>query len=164
MSYYEKWKKEYGLEYIRRYAEDGLDDAQIAERIGITPAMFRRWQSKYSEVCEALFLGRIGSDYAVVEALYKKATGYKVKVNKTVKLKRSDFDPETGKKIRDYEELATAVDESYVPADIRAGLFWLKNRQPERWAEKQESDMQESFVGVVEIPEADSIDGESADE
>ncbi len=164
MNYFEKWKCDYGLEYIRRYAEDGLDDAEIAERIGIKPAMFRRWKNKYPEVCEALYLGRIGSDFAVVEALYKKATGYKVKVNKTVKLKRSDFDPETGKKIRDYEELATAVDESYVPADIRAGLFWLKSRQPERWSERQDGDMQGGFAGVVEIPEADSIDEEERDE
>ncbi len=164
MNYYEKWKLDYGLEYIRRYAEDGLDDNIIAERIGVKPTTFRRWKKKYPEVCEALFLGRIGSDYAVVEALYKKATGYKVKVNKTVKLKHSDFDPETGKKIRDYEELATAVDESYIPADIRAGLFWLKNRQPERWSEKQESDMQSNFAGVIEIPEADRIDEEDGDE
>lgn len=159
LTYYEKWKQEYGLEYLRRFAEDGQTDFEIAESIGIKPAMLRRWKKKYPEVSEAIDLGRIGADFAVVKALYKKATGYKVKVNKTVKLKHSDFDPETGKKIRDYEELATAVDESYVPADIRAGLFWLRSRQPERW-DKQESDTGTDFSGVVEIPEADSIDGD----
>jgi len=161
---YEKWKKKYGVEYIRRYAEDGLSEAEIAERIGISERVFKRWIKSYPEISRALYLGRAGADYAVVEALYKKATGYTVNLNKTVKLKRSDFDPDTGKKIRDYEELATAVDQSYIPADIRAGLFWLKNRQPGRWSDRQESEYQADIVGIVEIPEADSIGKEDGDE
>ena len=163
MTYYEKWREEYGPEYLRRYAEDGLTDAQIAQAIGVKPSVLRRWKKRYPEVNDALCLGRIGADFAVVEALYKKATGYKVKINKTVKLKHSDFDPETGKKIRDYEELATAVDESYVPADIRAGLFWLKSRQPERWSEGQAAESQLAG-GIVELPEADMIGAETENE
>lgn len=164
MSRYERWMEKYGPECIRRYAEDGLCDAEIAKKTGISKNLFKKWKDQNPEIAHALYLGRQGSDFAVVEALYKKATGYTVSLNKTVKLKRSDFDPETGKKIRDYEELATATDQSYVPADIRAGLFWLKSRQPERWSEKQESDGREEFAGVVELPEADSIDAEEGNE
>lgn len=164
MNKYEKWMDKYGPECIRRFAEDGLSDDEISERTGISKRTFKKWKAQNPKIEQALFLGRQGSDYAVVEALYKKATGYTVSLNKTVKLKRSDFDPDTGKKIRDYEELATATDQSYVPADIRAGLFWLKSRQPERWSEKQYSDEHTDFTGVVEIPEADSIDAEDEHE
>ena len=161
MNSYEKWKLSYGVEYLRRYAEDGMSDAEIAERVGLKPSRLRAWRKKYPELERAIELGRANADFAVVEAIYKKATGYTVALNKTVKLKRSDFDPETGKKIRDYEELATAVDESHVPADIRAGLFWLKSRQPSRWGGKTgESELS----GIVEIPEADTIDEEQNEE
>ncbi len=159
MSQYTLWNEEFGVEYIRRYAQDGLCDSEIARKIGIAPKTFYKWKKKYPEVEEALRLGRINSDIEVVRAIYRKATGYKVKVNKTVKLKRSDFDPETGKKIRDYEELATAVDENYIPADVRAGMFWLKSRQPERWREGVFDDISNGeTAGVVELPSPDTID------
>ena len=104
-----------------------------------------------------------GSDYAVIEAIYKKAIGYSVKLTKKIKLKRVDYDPETGKKLREYEELADATDESYVPPDLKAGTFWLKNRQPERWQDRceKESDGEENAGGIVEIPVADMIDAPS---
>lgn len=162
MSKYDKWRESFGLEYIRRLAEDGLTDEEIAVRSAIELSLFRRWKKKYPEFAAAIELGRSGSDYAVVEALYKKAVGYNVSLNKTYKLKRVDYDPGTGKKLREYEELATGVDENYIPGDLRAETFWLKNRQPERWGEKPDkylSDEGESG-GVVELPEADMIDGD----
>ena len=99
----------------------------------------------------------------MVEALYKKAVGYNVSVAKTYKLKHVDYDPDTGKKIREYEELATGIDEDYIPGDLKAEAFWLKNRQPERWSERPsrlQSDGDGEGGGVVVIPRADSIDDE----
>ena len=158
-SKYDLWRERYGLEYLRRLAEEGLAEEEIATRSGLRLATFRRWKREHTEFFAALELGRSGSDYAVVESIYKRATGYSVKLNKTVKLKRVDYDPETGKKIREYEELAAAVDESYIPPDLRAGTFWLKNRQPDRWQERAERDAEnEEQGGIVEIPVADKID------
>ena len=162
-SKYDLWRERYGLEYLRRLAEEGLAEEEIATRSGLRLATFRRWKREHTEFFAALELGRSGSDYAVVESIYKRATGYSVKLNKTVKLKRVDYDPETGKKIREYEELATGVDENYVPGDLKAETFWLKNRQPERWQDRseKESDGEESAGGIVEIPMADMIDAPS---
>ena len=160
-SSFDKWKERYGLEYVRRLAEEGSSDEEMALSCGITPAKLRSWKRLYPEFCAAIELGRSGADYAVVQSLYKKATGYSVKLNKTVKLKRVDYDPDTGKKIREYEELATAVDESYIPPDLRAETFWLKNRQPERWQDKPEREgdgSEDGIGGIVEIPHADMID------
>ncbi|MBE6583636.1 MAG: hypothetical protein E7649_01455 [Ruminococcaceae bacterium] len=161
ISKFERWKEQYGLEYVRRLAEEGLCEEDIAARCGITLSTFRIWKILYPEFYAAIELGRSGADYAVIQSLYKKATGYSVTLNKTVKLKRVDYDPQTGKKLREYEELATAVDESHIPPDLRAGIFWLKNRQPDRWQDKQEREGEqanESMGGVVEIPSADMID------
>ena len=160
---YQKWLEEYGLEAVRRLAEDGMTDEEIAERIGRESAVVRRWKRKYPEFAEAIALGRASADYEVVRSLYKKATGYNVAVNKTYKLKHVDYDPDTGKKLREYEELATGIDETHVPADLRAETFWLKNRQSDRWSDKPERigvDGEGEEGGVVVIPEADSIDNE----
>ena len=159
---YLRWKERFGLESVRRLAEEGYTDEEMGIRIGIGATLFRRWKKKYPEFAAAIELGRATSDYAVVEALYKKAIGYNVSLSKTYKLKRVDYDPDTGKKIREYEELATGIDENYVPGDLKAETFWLKNRQPERWSERSLSAQNDgdSSGGVVEIPEADSIDDE----
>ncbi len=151
------WKETFGLEELRCFASNGLSDEELAIRIGIGLSLFRRWKKKYSEFREAIELGRREADFAVVKALYKKATGYNVSLSKTYKLKRVDYDPETGKKLREYEELATGIDETYVPADLRAETFWLKNRQPEAWSEGKEKNICEEAGGIIEIPEADLI-------
>ncbi len=160
---YLKWKEASGLESIRRLAEEGLSDEEIGVRSGIGVTLFRRWKKKIPEFAAAVELGRSGADYAVVEALYKKAVGYNVSLSKTYKLKRVDYDPTTGKKLREYEELATGIDENYFPGDLKAETFWLRSRQPERWSEKpvhSQSDGEGEGFGVVELPEADTIDEE----
>ncbi len=131
--------------------------------MGISPSLFARWKNKYEEFCEAVKLGRSDSDYAIIKAIYKKATGYNVTIDKIYKLKHIEYDPDTGKKVREYEELTTKPEDTHIPADIRAGTFWLKNRQPENWADKPDgTNTAEDSGGVVEMPEADSI-GEDND-
>ncbi|MBQ8409130.1 MAG: hypothetical protein IJY39_09745 [Clostridia bacterium] len=160
-SKYAQWLESFGLEAVRRLAEDGLPDEEIAARVALELSVFRCWKRRYPEFAEAISLGRAAADYEVIRSLYKKAVGYNVAVNKTYKLKRVDYDPETGKKLREYEELATGVDETHVPADLRAETFWLKNRQSDRWSERSERGGGDGEgYGVVELPEADMIDGE----
>lgn len=157
---YELWIEKYGFEFLRRLAEICEDDEEVAKRIGIGLSLFRKWKKKYPEFAEAINLGRAESDFAVIKALHKKATGFNVGVKKNYKLKRIDFDPDTGKKIREYEELATGVEETYVPADLNAEKFWLKNRQSDSWIEQSEKSSSEDSgeSGVIEIPPADMID------
>lgn len=41
-------------------------------------------------------------------------------------------------KLCEKEVLKTGVDEVYVPGDTTAQIFWLKNRKPQDWRDKQE--------------------------
>lgn len=156
---YDLFMEECGAEYLRRMAEEGHSDREIAADIGITYATFKKWKNAHKEIRDALSLGRFGADYAVIDALYKKACGYSVTVNKTYKLKRVDYDPDTGKKVREYEELCVGADENYIPADVRATSFWLKNRQPSRWSDKPDCSSFD-LPQEVEMPSADKIDAE----
>lgn len=157
---YSRWLEQYGLEQLRRLAEEGYSEAEMATRCGLELKLFRVWRKKYPEFAEAISLGRAESDLGVIRSLYKRATGYNVELKKTYKLKRVDFDPDTGKKIREYEELATGIDESHVPADLRAETFWLQNRQSDRWGRDGEKDGEgeQNESGIIEIPTADRID------
>lgn len=76
----------------------------------------------------------------VEDAIYRRARGYKVAVRKTYKVKRVEYDPDTGRKTCEREELQAGTDEVVVPADVRACAYWLVNRAPTRWREHPEPD------------------------
>ena len=162
---YKKWCDRYGFETIRRLAEEGFSDEEIAERCGLTFDVFQRWRKKYAKFRDAIEIGRKEADFSVVEALYKKATGYSVKTNKTHKLKRVDYDPDTGKKVREYEELATGMDETFIPGDLSAEKYWLECRRGDRWGGKDIEDETDGGgeFGVLLMPDADLLD-EQGDE
>ena len=54
------------------------------------------------------------------------------------------------KKISEKEELQTAEERHYIEPDIKAIIFWLKNRKPEIWKEKiEENSVDEEGSGVL---------------
>lgn len=57
-------------------------------------------------------------------------------MKKPIKVRKVEYNDETGKKIREVEEIVETVEEVHVPADTTAQIFWLKNRKPEAWRDK----------------------------
>ena len=88
----------------------------------------------------------------VEEALYRRARGYKVKLKKSFKIKVVEYDPDTGKKLREGEDLKDGFEEVHFPADVRVCAYYLNNRDPSRWREHPE-EVGEEAVGLVEFPE-----------
>lgn len=97
----------------------------------------------------------------VEDAICRRAEGYQVELRKTLKVKRVDYDPDTGKKTCEREELLPGVEEIHVPGDVRAAAYFLNNRDPLRWCEHPNTaeEMGESS-GIVEIPAVLSHDAE----
>ena len=75
----------------------------------------------------------------VENALFKSCLGYNAQIVKHYKLKTVEYDPETGKRIREVETLVEARDEVHVAANTAAQMFWLTNRKPETWKYKPEA-------------------------
>ncbi len=87
----------------------------------------------------------------VEDALYRRACGYKVKLKKSFKVKRVDYDSDTGKKISEREELEAGFEEVHIPADVRICAYYLNNRDPARWREHPKEE-EELWGGVVAYP------------
>lgn len=104
----------------------------------------------------------------VEDALYRRARGYKISLKKTYKVKRVEFDPDTGKKVLEQEELKTGVDETHIPADVRVCAYYLNNRDPARWQEHPKEEDETLIDGAVDFPPLASLppstDGEDARE
>lgn len=88
----------------------------------------------------------------VEDAICRRAEGYKVELKKTLKVKRVDYDPDTGKKTCEREELLPGVEEIHVPGDVRAAAYFLNNRSPDRWCEHPSTAEEDEPTGIVEIP------------
>lgn len=131
----EFWDSEEGLHLAESWARDGEDDAAIARRMGVPERVLRRWRRNLPDLDEAIRRGR-GAAWEVESALLQKATGYDKPVKKAFKVKTVKYDPETGKKVQEKEELQTAEEEMHVPGNTTAQVFWLKNRRPDRWRDK----------------------------
>ena len=70
---YKKWLEADGLILLQGWARDGLTDEQIAHNIGINTATLYDWKKKYPNISNALKKGKEVVDFAVENALLKKA-------------------------------------------------------------------------------------------
>lgn len=120
---YVDWIEPEGLLKIEGWARDGLVDEQIAQNIGIAASTLYEWKKQYPEISEALKKGKEVVDRQVENSLLKRALGYKYEEIKTEKTNE-------GKKV-------TVTVKEVVP-DTTAQIFWLKNRKPEQWRDKQQ--------------------------
>lgn len=121
---YHEWITEEGLLKIEGWARDGLTDEQIAHNIGIATRTLYDWKNKYSHLSQSLKKGKEVIDRQVENALLKKALGYKYE-----EIKTEESEKDGVKVTRTIKE---------VVADTTAQIFWLKNRKPKEWRDKQE--------------------------
>lgn len=132
---YQDWLTEEGLLRIEAWARDGLTDEQIAHNMGISTATLYNWKKNYLEILEALKKGKDIVDIQVENALLDKALGITKTLKKPIKVKEVLYD--NGKRVSEKERIEYADEETYIPPDTTAQIFWLKNRRPDTWRDKQ---------------------------
>lgn len=133
---YQEWLEPEGLLKIEGWARDGLTDEQIAQNMGVAYSTFRTWRDKYSALSAVLKKNKDVADRQVENSLFERALGGTREVRKTFKVKEKYYDDHG--KLCEKEKLVQATDEVYIPGDTTAQIFWLKNRKPDKWRDKQE--------------------------
>lgn len=113
---------------VKYMAMAGLTDKEMAENIGISTSNFNAWKKKHPEFFENLSEGKAVADKKVVKSLFRMATGFYYDAEKPMTVSTGDFS--SGIQIAKYKEF-------YKPVPV-AAIFWLKNRLPEEWRDKQE--------------------------
>lgn len=132
ISIYEQWEKDGELKdkliLIQGMAREGLTQQQIANNLGISIDTLIENKKKYSEFNDALKKGKEVIDFEVENALLKRALGY-------------EYEEET------YENgILTKKVKKHVPPDTTAQIFWLKNRKPNNWKDRVETDEDKEAV------------------
>ncbi len=122
-SKYEYWLTDEGLSLLEGWARDGATDEIISQKVGINPATLYDWKKKYPKIAESLKKGKEVVDIMVENALLKRALGYTFTEIKT-------------EESAEGEKITRTVKE--ITPDTTAQIFWLKNRRPDRWRDKQD--------------------------
>lgn len=96
----------------------GADNNQLAEVLGVSPRTLVRWRQDYPDLQAAVLAGKDEFDSGHVEdTLLRKAMGCQCE------------------RCRDNTQRPPA---NHVRPDTIACIFWLKNRQPDRWKDRTE--------------------------
>ena len=122
-------KSEYRIEYADQALKLcllGATDKELSEFFSVSEQTLNKWKKDYPEFLESLKKGKNIADANVASRLYNRAIGYNCKATK--------FATSNGK-ITDSKEFI-----EHYPPDTTAAIFWLKNRQPEKWRDKKEVD------------------------
>ena len=122
------WLENDKLILLEGWARDGLTDEQIAKNIGINRTTLYDWKKKETNIADTLKKGKEIIDFEVENALLKRALGY-------------EYEEET------YENgILTKKVKKQVPPDTTAQIFWLKNRKPNNWKDRVETDEDKEAV------------------
>lgn len=111
----------------QKLAALGATDIEVADFFEVDVRTIYRWKHDHADFCQALNVGKDKADERVVNSLYQKAVGYE---QDAVKI----FMPANASEpvYADYREK--------IAPDTTAAIFWLKNRRPTEWRDKQEFD------------------------
>lgn len=124
-----KYDKELHPKLAKAYSMAGLTDAQMAEEMGIATPTLYAWKKEHEEFSNAIKDGKELPDSKVEAALFKMATGFDYKARKPLVV--SD-----GKDVGSHVVVAEYREKSL--PNVTAQIFWLKNRRPDRWRDKQD--------------------------
>lgn len=116
-----KYKREF-VKQAAKLCEIGATDEDLADFFDVSIRTIANWKAAYPEFLQALKAGKDQADDRVERSLYQRAVGYSYDA-----LHFSSF-----------QGAVTATPyREHCPPDTTAQIFWLKNRRPDQWRDKQ---------------------------
>lgn len=109
------------LNQITEWARSGATEKEISDALGIALSTFSEYKKQYSELSDALRMGRQTVVLNVKAALYKKAIGFEYEEKRGVK---------KGDKV-----VSTEIYKKYSPPDTTAAAMLLRNYEDD-WRDR----------------------------
>ena len=117
----------------------GATNRDLAETFEVGHSTIDNWLHKHPEFAQAVRRGRALADGKVAHGLYSRAVGYSYETTRVVLCKG---------------EPVALQQTAHKPPDVRAAIFWLRNRRRKQWREVIEHEHTVSDEKLRELEEA----------
>lgn len=148
-----KYKKSFDKMAYIACAEGGFTDLKLARLFGIAKATLNNWKRSHPKFLASIQKGKDEYDLATAEnSLKKRVNGYNYKeVTKKRVVVRDENNyvvlDENGKPKTELQ--ITKTISRHIPGDPRSIMFFLKNRNPERWPDRFDVEVGGDITVVV---------------
>ena len=128
------------LEEIFELASQGANKTQMCRHLGLLVDDFTQFCKEYDALDAVVQEGRAVADGFVENAVFKRATGYTAPAEESV-----TENPDGSVTIKKTTK--------HLAPDVAAATFWLKNRKPDEWSDKQELELKtpKSLAALVKM-------------
>ena len=130
-----KYKAEFAKE-AAKLCKLGATDAQLADFFEVSVSTINLWKVQYKEFSESVKVPKAEADEKVEQSLYRRAMGYE--------------HDEVDIKVVGGAVVQTPI-RKYYPPDSTAMIFWLKNRKPGEWRDKQDVELSGTLNWVEQL-------------
>ena len=117
----------------------GATNEDLAGFFDVTRRTIDNWIASHADFAAAVRSGRVVADMRVVRCLYERAVGWQQTVERTVLLQGKE------------KVLKNVVNH---PPDVRACIFWLRNRRRESWGDRVPVSDDDSYDMIAELDAA----------
>lgn len=125
-------------ETVRRLCLLGLNDEEVARFFGVSGNTLESWDAAHPEFLASRAHARDLADADVAARLYQRAMGYSHEDTHIAVSAGAVFQTPVTK---------------HFPPDTDAAKWWLKNRQPKLWRDRQETEVSGTLgLGVIAVP------------
>ncbi|HBE2990990.1 TPA: terminase [Escherichia coli] len=130
-----KYQEAYA-EQARKLCLLGHTDAELADFFEVSESTINKWKLDYPEFSESIKKGKAVADAEVSDRLYQRAMGFVA--------------PDIDIRVIENRIVETPL-EKYYPPDTTAAIFWLKNRQKDKWRDKVDHELTGKDGGAIQI-------------
>lgn len=132
-----EYKEDYARQAHVVCSEMGATDLKLAKLFGVTRPTISQWKQDHPEFKKAIVEGKDIFNSATAETcLLKRVTGYD--------FKETTLEPDIEGKLS-----VSKIVKKHIPSDPTSTIFFLKNRNPERWRDTKNIDAK--IEGDVDI-------------
>lgn len=140
-----KYKEEYN-EQAYKLCLLGATDKEIGDFFNVDERTINNWKIEYPDFFQSIREGKELADMKVVNSLLESCHDRMIPTQQAFKVKNVNYNKD-GKRIESEDVMVVDV-MTGVPANDRSIQFWLKNRHPDKWRDKQEV----KHEGEITIP------------
>lgn len=143
------YKEEYA-EKVYKLCLLGAIDKDIADFFEVDEKTINNWKLEHPEFLQSIKRGKTEADANMAHRLFTKGSGYE---REEIELKVVALGNNQGSEVQEIPVI------KHYPPDTTAAIFWLKNRQPDKWREKTTTELTGANGGPLEFKWKDDSNG-----